>query len=111
MAEMEIAFLIWGIVGAIISIYGLYVAIFQKEKAVGFWANADMFPVTDVRAYNRALGKLLVAFGMVFVILGIPLLQGQNSPAIILTALGVMFEVVITMGIYILVIEKKYRKK
>ena len=111
MTEIEIAFLIWVIVGAIAIIYGLFVAIVPKNKAVGFWANAEMFPVTDVKAYNRAIGILITIFGMVFILLGIPLLQGQNSPAIILTTFGVMFEVVITMVIYVFVIEKKYRKK
>ena len=110
MTEMEMAFLIWSIVGVIFATYGFYVSILKKDKAVGFWANAEMFTVTDIKAYNRALGKLFIAFGIVFVVLGIPLLQGQNSPAIILTAFGVMFEVVVTMGIYVFVIEKKYRK-
>lgn len=111
MTEMGIAFLIWVIVGAIAIIYGLFVAMVPKKKAVGFWANAEMFPVTDVKAYNRAVGKLMIIFGIVFILLGIPLLQGQNSPTIILTVFGVMFEVVIMMSIYVCVIEKKYRKK
>ena len=111
MTEMEIAFLIWAIVGGLAVIYGLYIAILPKDKAVGFWANAEMFSVTDVKAYNRAMGKLICGFGLVFIVLGIPLLQGQNSPAIILTAFGVMFEVVVVMGIYVFGIEKKYRKK
>ena len=111
MTEMEIAFFIWVLVGVIAVIYGLYITVIPKDKAVGFWANAEMFPVTDTKAYNRSMGKLIIGFGLVFIVLGIPLLQGQNSPAIILTVFGVMFEVVVVMGIYVLGIEKKYRKK
>ena len=78
---------------------------------MGFWANAKMFEVTDVRKYNAAMGKLFIGFGMIFIILGLPLLSGQNSALIILSAFGVMAEVILMMAIYTIVIEKKYKKK
>ena len=78
---------------------------------MGFWANAKMFEVTDVRKYNAAMGKLFIGFGMIFIILGLPLLSGQNSALIILSVFGVMAEVIIMMAIYTIVIEKKYKKK
>ncbi len=71
---------------------------------MGFWANAKMFEVTDIRKYNAAIGKLFIA-------LGIPLLLEQNSAWILLSTFGVMAEVIFIMIIYVLVIEKKYKKK
>lgn len=69
------------------------------------------FPVKDTKGYNRALGKLFVFYGAVFVVLGMPLLCGQNSPYIFLSVVGVMIETIIVMIIYSVVIEKKYREK
>lgn len=102
-------FIIWAIVGCIIIGIGIS-AIFSK-KAVGFWANIKTFPVNDIKKYNCATGSLLIIYGVIFIVLGIPLLSGQNSPYILLSVLGVMIETIATMGIYSLVITEKYRKK
>lgn len=79
-------------------------------KAFGFWANAKMFEVNNVKGYYHALGKLYVVFGLVSIFLGLPLHAGQNSPYVVITILGCMFEVIMTMVIYTVVIEKRYRK-
>jgi len=105
------AFVIWLLVSIAFVILGIYACISKKEVAFGFWANADTFPVNDVKAYNRAVGKLWIIFGILFSMLGLPLLKGQNSPFIIVSILGVMAEAIIAMVIYTTVIEKKYRKK
>lgn len=108
MREMIIGFTIWSIVGCIFIFLGIYS--FFSKKAVVFWANVKMFEVTDVKKYNAAVGKLFCAFGIVFIVLGLPLLTGQNSGWILLSVLGVMLEIIATMIIYTMVIEKKYRK-
>lgn len=105
-----IGFIIWCVAGAAFIFFGVY-AWFSK-KPMGFWANAKMFEVSDVKKYNRAVAKLFVAFGIVLIALGIPLLyMEKNSAYILLTVVGVMIESVITMAVYSLGIEKKYRKK
>lgn len=109
MMETMIGFIIWSIVGGLFIFLGIYS--FFSKKAMGFWANEKMFEVTDIKKYNAAVGKLFCAFGVIFIILGLPLLAGQNSGWILLSVLGVMLEVIATMMIYTLVIEKKYRKK
>lgn len=109
MSEIIIAFMIWSAVGCLFIGVGIYS--FFAKKPAGFWANAEMFQVTDVKKYNRAVGKLFCAFGIVFVILGLPLLSGQNSPWILLSILGAMIECIAIMTVYITVIEKKYKKK
>ena len=106
-----LGFIIWFIIGCLFVGFGIYALTSKKEGAFGFWANAETFPVNNVKAYNCAVGKLWCLFGIVFIVLGLPLLKGPNSAFTILSVLGVMAEVIITIGIYVTVIEKKYRKK
>ena len=109
MSGAIIGFIIWAVVGFIIICLGIS-ALFLK-KAVGFWANIKTIPVKDIKGYNRATGKLFICYGIVFVVLGIPLLSGQNNPYILLSVLGVMIETIVIMAIYTLVVEKKYREQ
>ena len=111
MTETMLAFIFWSIIGLLFIVLGIYAFFSKKAQPMGFWANAKMFEVTDVRKYNAAMGKLFIGFGMIFIILGLPLLSGQNSALIILSAFGVMAEVILMMAIYTIVIEKKYKKK
>lgn len=108
---MLYAFLLWLAMSACFVIMGIYNFFSKKKSAFGFWANAKVFEVTDVKAYNRALGKLWCVFGVVLALLGLPLLYGQNSPYILLSVLGAMLEAIAAMVVYVTVIEKKYRKK
>lgn len=105
------AFIIWLIVSCTFVVLGIYAFFSKKEVAFGFWANAEVFPVNDVKAYNRAVGKLWCIFGIIFAVLGIPLMKGQNSPFILFSIVGVMAEAIVAMAVYTTVIEKKYRKK
>ena len=109
MGGAMIGFIIWAAVGFIIICIGVR-ALFAK-KAVGFWANIKTISVKDIKGYNRATGMLLIGYGFVFILLGIPLLSGQNSPYILLSAPGVMFETIATMAVYSLVITKKYEER
>lgn len=104
-----IGFIIWTIAGCCFIGLGIYS--FFAKKATGFWANARMFEVSKVRKYNCAMGKLWCSFGFIFILLGIPLLAGQNSSLILLISLpGVFIEVITVMVLYTQVIERKYRK-
>lgn len=105
-----VAFIIWLILSLFFIGMGIVCFVSKKEKAFGFWANAETLPVKDVKAYNRALGKLWCAYGVALACLGIPLLQGQNTEGLVLPILGTMFISVIAMAVYVTVIEKKYRK-
>lgn len=104
-----IGFVIYCIVGGLFIGFGI--SSFFSKKPVGFWANIKMFEVTDTRDYNKATGKLFLCFGIVFIILGLPLLAGQNSPLILLSVAGDIFLVITVMLVYELVIMKKYRKR
>lgn len=105
-----LAFIMWELFGVAFLGYGIYAIGSKKERAFGFWANAEMFPVKDVKAYNRAVGKLFIAFGVGLAILGFPLLGGHNTPYAVLSILGVMIEAIAAMAFYVVIIEKKYRK-
>ena len=104
-----IGFVIWSVVGCLFIGLGIYS--FFAKKPMGFWANAQMFEVTDRKKYNVAVGKLFIIFGIVFILLGLPLLAGQNSPWIFLSVLGALLECIAAMVVYTVVIEERYRKK
>lgn len=106
-------FVIVVIVGLIFIGMGIYCLCSRRaeSKPCGFWANSEMFPVKDVKAYNRAMGKMWCAYGSVLILLGLPVLDGPNSPFLLLSVVGVMFETIVMMAVYMCVIERKYRKK
>ena len=106
-----IAFFIWLLIGIAFISYGVYAFFSKKAVPFGFWANAEVFPVKNVRAYNRAVGRLWCVFGVVLALLGIPLLQGQNTPGVIVSVLGTMIAAIAAMAVYVLVIERRYRNK
>ncbi len=105
-----LGFVVWCAVGGLFLCLALYTWFSKKPRAMGFWANAQMFPVTDVKSYNRAMAKLFGGFGIVMMGLGIPLLAGENSAWIMVSVVGLMAESIGAMVVYCLVIEKKYRK-
>ena len=109
MGGRMIGFIVWAIVGCIL--IGIGVSAYFSKKTVAFWANMKAFPVRDIKGYNHALGKLFIFYGMLFVVLGIPLLSAQNTPYIFLSVFGVMIETIVFMVIYSLFIEKKYKKQ
>ena len=102
-----IGFVIWSLLG--VFIIGLGIKDMFSKNPVGFWANTET--VKDVKGYNRASGLLFIIYGIIFVILGIPLLEGQNTPYVLLSVIGVMVETIVIMAAYSLVIVKKYEEK
>lgn len=90
---------------------GVGLSAFRSEKPAGFWANAATVPMEDVKSYNRAVGKLWCAFAAGFVLLlGLPMCAGEGSPLILLSCIGIMYEVIAVIVVYMR-IEKKYRRK
>ncbi len=109
MTEILIGFGIWFACGCMFIGFGIHAL--RSKEAMGFWANAKMFEVTDVKKYNRAMCKLFCAMGVIFILLGIPLLIPEATVWILLPVVGVMVELIAMMVIYVTVIEKKYKKK
>ena len=111
MEEGLIAFIIWAIIGVLFIVMGIYELNSKKAKPFGFWANAEVAPIEDVKGYNRALGILWCVYGVLFTLNGLPLLGGQNSGLIIIPILGTMLISITAMVVYVVGIEPKYRKK
>ena len=104
-----VGFLVWSACGILLAVLG--VCAFFAKKEVGFWANVKPIAVTDVRGYNRAVGKLFIIGGLAFILLGLPMLKGQNTAGIVLSMLGIVFGSRAMMIVYTVGIEGKYRKK
>lgn len=106
-----IAFIIWTIMGILFIVMGIYNMNSKKAKPFGFWANAEVKPIEDVKAYNRALGILWCVYGVMFTLIGLPLLDEQNSGLIMIPILGTMFISIGAMVVYVVGIETKYRRE
>lgn len=111
MGERLVAFIIWAIMGVLFIVMGIYDLNSKKVKPFGFWANAEVAPIEDVKGYNRALGILWCVYGVLFTLIGLPLLNEQNSGLIIISILGVMLISIAAMVVYVVGIEPKYRQK
>ena len=57
------------------------------------------------------MGKLFIIGGLAFILLGLPMLKGQNTAGIVLSMLGIVFGSLAMMIVYTVGIEGKYRKK
>lgn len=113
MEERLIAFIIWAIMGVFFIVMGIYDMNSKKAKPFGFWANAEVGPIEDVKGYNRALGMLWCVYGVLFMVIGVPLLilNEQNAGLIMIPVIGVMLISIGAMAVYTVGIEAKYRKK
>lgn len=105
------AFAFWAIVGVLFVAMGIYDFTAKKEKPFGFWANAEVTPIEDVKGYNRALGKLWCVYGVLFILIGLPLLEKQSTGLIVIPILGAMLLSIVAMVVYVAGIEPKYRKQ
>ena len=109
---MIIGFIIWTLVSCFFIGYGIYLMLSKREVPVGFWANEKEPPqVTDVKGYNRDLGKLFCGYGIVLILLGLPMLAGQNNAWMIFTILGTAWASIALAIVYSTAILKKYQKK
>ena len=111
MEGRQIAFFIWAIVGVFFIVLGMYDFFSKKEQPFGFWANAEVEKIENVKAYNRALGILWCVYGVLFILIGLPLLEKENEALFIIPVLGAMFLSIAAMVVYTVGIEAKYRKK
>ena len=104
-----IAFCIWAVCAILFAAIGIHAL--RSKKAVHFFASwqPEVPPeVRDVRRYNRAVARLWFIAAGIFLLLGLPLLAGQNSAIILLSALGTM-ALCIGMCIAFHFIEQKYK--
>ena len=83
-------------------------------KQVGFWANIEIPEIEDVRGFNKAVGKLFITYGVVFILIGIPLIPSifyKYKLLIFIPIIGTIFETIWIMVYFVMKIEKKYYPK
>ena len=107
---MKIAFAIW----SALSVLYLFIGIFsmRSKKAVNFFANVETAKnISDVAAYNKAVGKLWIAFAIAFEVFALPFLSTeQNSPFVLLSVLGVVFLIIALVYSYMRILSKYQNK-
>lgn len=108
MTEYKVAFFIWLACAVFFLVLGI--CSYRSKTPAGFWANAAApKKVTDLKAYNHAVGRLWCGFAVAFAALGLPILFGQDI-AIMFSVLGMGFAVIVMVIIYTF-IELKYKIK
>ena len=65
---MIAAFVIWCVMGLFFIGMGIYDYHAKTTRPFSFWSNVKVTEIKNVQAYNKALGKLFIAFGIVFII-------------------------------------------
>lgn len=113
MSEKMIGFLMWALFGGGFIAAGLYGFFTTREKPMRFWANVQDAPIApeNARTYNRALGKLWIAYGAGLIFLGMPILGDSDALTVISTSVGVVFLTLAMIVIFMFGIEGKYRKR
>lgn len=110
---MEImGFVIWVICGLLFVRIGIYD--YMSKKQVGFWANFDVPEVEDVIGFNKAVGRLFITYGVVFILIGIPLIPSifyKNVLLVFIPIIGTVFETIWLMVYFVMKIEKDYYPK
>lgn len=110
---MEImGFVIWLICGLLFVGIGIYD--YMSKKQVGFWANFDVPEVEDVIGFNKAVGRLFITYGVVFILIGIPLIPSifyKNVLLVFIPIIGTVFETIWLMVYFVMKIEKDYYPK
>lgn len=110
---MEImGFVIWVICGLLFVGIGIYD--YRSKKQVGFWANFDVPEVEDVIGFNKAVGRLFITYGVVFILIGIPLIPSifyKNVLLVFIPIIGTVFETIWLMVYFVMKIEKDYYPK
>ena len=110
---MEImGFVIWVICGLLFVGIGIYD--YMSKKQVGFWANFDVPEVEDVIGFNKAVGRLFIIYGVVFILIGIPLIPSifyKNMLLVFIPIIGAVFETIWLMVYFVMKIEKDYYPK
>ena len=104
------AFVIWALLGIAMILWGIYALFSKTARPFGFWANAETLPMKDVKGYNRAVSILFMVFGLLFILIGLPLLFNADGAGIIIPILGSVALSIGSMAVYVTVIEKKYKK-
>ncbi|MDF2539640.1 MAG: hypothetical protein K0S76_2661 [Herbinix sp.] len=86
----------------------------KSKKPAGIYSNIkapDKEEIIDLKAYNRAVGRLMMGYGMLQVLVGVLLIKtGEKSAGLIMT-FSFFFGAILMMIIYEIAIGNKYIKR
>lgn len=110
--DNNIVMLVCFVVALVFIIIGLIDT--KSKKPVGIYSNIkspNQEEITDVKAYNGACGKLIIAYGLLFLIVGIVSFYIKESHIAVLLTLSAFLGAIGMMIIYETFISPKYLKK
>ncbi len=105
------ACIFWELAGLIFLMIGLYDYLTHRNRTVGLFSNLNRPVVTDVHAYNQAVGKLWITFFLLFEVLGTVILFGNDRWILYITILGTCIASLLLILIYRIMILRRYRVK
>lgn len=97
------------IIGLAIIIAGI--AAMKSKKPAGIYSNVkapDADEISDLKAYNCAVGKLITGYAVLFIIVGFAAINANKSTAAILIVISAFPGAIAMMIIYETVISPKY---
>lgn len=86
---------------------------YHSKKPVGIYTNVkapELEKITDLKAYNRAVGKLGFVYGGAFIIIGLISIFVNVITALIIILINAFLGVIIMIMVYEMIIDKKYVK-
>ena len=105
---MLFAFIIWTMISLLFLSFGIYA--FKSKTPVTFFTFQESIQVKDMKAYNKAVGKLWIVCAVLLEIVGLPFLFfEQNSPFFLFTIFPTIF-ICLGMVIVYVQIQNKYEK-
>ena len=87
------------------------IAAMKSKKPAGIYSNVkapDLDEIRDLKAYNCAVGKLIIGYAVLFIIVGFTAINANKSTAAILIVIIAFPGAIAMMIIYETVISPKY---
>ena len=109
---MITAFIIWNVCTLICLIIGFRTR--TMSRPTGFFTGDSTPEVTDTAAYNKAVGRLWIRYGIGLAVIGLPLLrlkQNEFSLWWIFIMLGTVFITIALVLSYMKIQDTYFRKK
>lgn len=110
MTELSFAAILVELTGLISAGLGIFCRTSRRNTAWGFGSIRAPFEVTDLKAYNRAVGNIWLACGIITCLLGGLLVLFGSGPAVFV-AIAAFAAYTGGSAYYVLSVTPKYRKR
>lgn len=102
----------WWIIAVIFFVLAFFT--YRSKKPVSIYSNIkapDIERISDLKAYNKAVGKLLAGYALLQALTGILLLNATKKEIEFLTVFSTFFGAILMIILYEAIIADKYIKK